>query len=155
MTHSAISWCGIVNNSVFAAVVRPKFRSTIYAMDRCIEGAMASAGSLIVGVLADKAFHFQRHSPAGGGHGGRRLLTNSTAMDGDGSACDHNNATALAKALFTTMGVPWILCFLAYTALHYTYSDDRDACAPFIEADTPRHTERGHRSTITSTPHYE
>ena len=32
-----ITWCGIVNNAIFAAIVRPKYRSTIYAMDRCIE----------------------------------------------------------------------------------------------------------------------
>ena len=35
---SLISWCGIVNNAIFAAIVRPQSRSTIYAMDRCIEG---------------------------------------------------------------------------------------------------------------------
>ena len=85
-----------VNNAIFANIVRPRYRSTIYSMDRCIEGAMASAGSLIVGVLADEVFHFQRHSPTGGGHGGRRLLTNSTATS-SGGACDLNNAAALSK----------------------------------------------------------
>jgi hypothetical protein len=46
------------------------------------------------------------------------------------------------KALFTTMGIPWILCFTAYTCLHWTYSADKEAIAPFIDADTPRHTTR-------------
>ena len=40
------------------------------------------------------------------------------------------------------MAVPWFLCFLAYSLLHYTYSDDRDACAQYIEADTPRSVTR-------------
>ena len=56
-------------------------------------------GCCLVGVLADEVFHFQRHSPTGGGHGGRRLLTNSTATSSDG-ACDLNNAEALSKVMW-------------------------------------------------------
>eukprot|EP00658_Telonema_sp_P-2_P056838 TRINITY_DN45289_c0_g1_i1.p1 TRINITY_DN45289_c0_g1~~TRINITY_DN45289_c0_g1_i1.p1 ORF type:complete len:399 (-),score=129.42 TRINITY_DN45289_c0_g1_i1:276-1472(-) len=129
MTGALISWCGIVNNSIFAEIVHPKNRSTIYSLDRAIEGATASLGSLLVGVLADQVFGFEGDSDSPGG--GHRSGTATTEKD----PCNLDNADALGNALMVTMGVPWLLCFLAYTALHLTYGDDRDACASFFKGE--------------------
>lgn len=124
---ATISWCGIVNSTIFADIVRPKYRSTIFALDRCIEGIMASMGGLLVGVLADDVFGFQANE----------------------GGCDKGNMKALGNALFVTMNVPWLLCFLAYVGLHWTYAYDRAQTAQYLVEDgaitdaiSPRNTKK-------------
>ena len=48
-----VTWCAAQNRSVFATVVKPHLRPTIYAFDAVLEGCMGSFGSLSAGVLAD------------------------------------------------------------------------------------------------------
>jgi len=60
-----ISWSATgCNNPVFADVVPEHLRSMIYAYDRCLEGGIAAMITPLVGLLAERSFHYQRPDPA-------------------------------------------------------------------------------------------
>ncbi|EOD27627.1 hypothetical protein EMIHUDRAFT_52552, partial [Emiliania huxleyi CCMP1516] len=105
-----VSWCGGVNNSMMAEVVDPALRTTIYGLDRALEGVVAPVGGLAAGWIAEEFFGFAQ-SDGGALH--------------DGGAEDAGNAKALGDALAVTMLVPWGFCFLAYSLLHCTYGRDK------------------------------
>lgn len=117
-----ITWAATAcNNPIFAEVVPAHARSLVYAFDRSFESALASLGAPLVGVLAEKAFHFQ----ASGG-------TSARCADGErgpasGAHADLGKAVALGDALVVFLTVPWTLCVIFYSLLHYTYPRDRDS----------------------------
>ncbi|PRW33724.1 MFS general substrate transporter [Chlorella sorokiniana] len=103
-----ISWCGCNNSALFSELVPEEQRSTIFAFDRSFEGAVGAMGAPLVGLAAERVFGFR--GVLGGG--------------GDG-ALDHNNVAALSSALLVCMVGPWVLCLLSFTALHWTFKEDR------------------------------
>lgn len=134
-----MTWCQGVNNTIMAEVTRPHLRPTIFGLDRMLEGLLSPLGGYFSGVLAE-AFGF---SNEGDGCAGGAAASNSTES-GSGAALDAaaSNAHALASALAITMCVPWTICFLAYTALHFCYAADkrRHEAAIAIEAQRRRST---------------
>merc|ERR1719348_1481445 len=55
-----ISWCGIINQKVFADIVPQAIFAYVYAVDRAVEGTLGAAGSPAVGYLTDKVFHYNQ-----------------------------------------------------------------------------------------------
>lgn len=105
-----VSWNGAAcNNPLFAEVVPPALRTTIYAFDRGFEGAVAALAAPIVGLLAEHAFGYSAARAAAAGVAGSPA-----------------EARALSRGLFACMAVPWGLCSLAYTPLYVTYSRDKE-----------------------------
>ncbi|KAL6905835.1 hypothetical protein ACP4OV_003436 [Aristida adscensionis] len=98
----AMPWCPVTtNNPIFAEVVPEKARTTVYALDMCLESVLMSFGAPVVGILAERVFGYR---PAAGGR---------------------ENAAALGKAMLAEIAVPATVCCVAYTALYWTYPADR------------------------------
>ncbi|CAL8464814.1 g4349 [Coccomyxa elongata] len=97
------------NNPVFAEIVPPELRNMIYAFDRSFEGAIAACGAPLVGILAERVFGFKG------------------AAEIDPADVDQNlgKARALGNALLCCMAIPWALCVIIYSGLHYTYPRDK------------------------------
>ncbi|CAM6130002.1 unnamed protein product [Calypogeia fissa] len=105
-----ISWNGAATNGpIFAEIVPEKSRTNIYALDRAFEAVLASFAPPIVGLLAENVYGYI--PPKKGA---------------DELAVDKVNAIALAKALYTSVGIPFLLCASVYTGLYWTYPRDRD-----------------------------
>jgi MFS family permease len=104
ITGGLISWCGSINACIMSSVIGAHGRTTIFALDSVLEGMFASVAAPLVGVLAE-AFGYHAQGE------------------------DASNAAALTPAFATLLIVPWVICFLAYTALHWTYSGDRSRVA--------------------------
>ncbi|KAI7836114.1 hypothetical protein COHA_009993 [Chlorella ohadii] len=104
----SISWCGCNNSALFAELVPEEQRSTIFAFDRSFEGAVGAMGAPLVGLAAEHVFGF------------RGVLGSS-----DGRVADRSNVAALSSALLVCMVVPWVFCLLFFTALHWTFKEDR------------------------------
>jgi len=112
LTGLAISWCGTgVNSPILSEIVPKQHRSIVFALDRTFEGAVAAVAPAIVGVLAVDVF---------GWSGGR-------------STCNAEDANALGSALFYTILVTWLGCFMFYSLLHCTYPRDRRRAAQAAE----------------------
>uniref|UniRef100_A0A1J3K0N1 Protein spinster n=1 Tax=Noccaea caerulescens TaxID=107243 RepID=A0A1J3K0N1_NOCCA len=104
-----ITWCGsAVNAPMFAEVVPPKHRTMIYAFDRAIEGSFSSVAAPLVGILSEKMFGYDSK--------GIDPLKGSSVREAD----------ALSKGLLSMMAVPFGLCCLCYTPLHFVYQKDRE-----------------------------
>jgi hypothetical protein len=69
-----ISWAATAcNNPVMAEVVPQHLRTLVYAFDRFAEGALSALGAPLVGVAAQRLFHFEGvAATAGEGVGGGR-----------------------------------------------------------------------------------
>ncbi|EFN58437.1 hypothetical protein CHLNCDRAFT_140406 [Chlorella variabilis] len=100
-------WCGCNNSALFAELVPEEQRSTIYAFDRSFEGAVGAMGAPLVGLAAERLFGFRG------------------ALGDSSSGADGKNVAALSSALLVCMVVPWVLCLLFFTALHWTFKEDR------------------------------
>jgi hypothetical protein len=126
-------------------------RSTVYGMDRMLEGTIAAIAGPATGLLAEHVFGY---TVAGGGSsagsGGGRYNSTATAGGGKGMGgeagggygesgggggeyggsgeygeCNAANAKALGSGLFWVMAVPWVACLVLYGALHWSYQQDR------------------------------
>uniref|UniRef100_A0A0D9X7R3 Major facilitator superfamily (MFS) profile domain-containing protein n=1 Tax=Leersia perrieri TaxID=77586 RepID=A0A0D9X7R3_9ORYZ len=105
----AISWNGAAtNNPIFAEIVPEKSRTTVYALDKCFEAVFASFAPPIVGVLAERVF-------------GYKPVSSDASVE-----TDRENAAALAKAVYTEIAVPMVICCLTYSFLYCTYPRDRE-----------------------------
>ena len=107
--------CGPCNSALFADIVPPELRSTIYAFDRSFEGAVAACAAPLVGIIAEHAGFVQRVGSEG---------------DMGGAGTSRNNARALGHSLLLCLVVPWIFCFLFYGGVHFTYPKDRWTAGP-------------------------
>eukprot|EP00929_Paragymnodinium_shiwhaense_P049221 TRINITY_DN24840_c0_g1_i1.p1 TRINITY_DN24840_c0_g1~~TRINITY_DN24840_c0_g1_i1.p1 ORF type:complete len:497 (-),score=89.52 TRINITY_DN24840_c0_g1_i1:763-2253(-) len=101
-----ISWAGIVNNKIFGDIVPQEIYPYIYGLDRCIEGAVGSLGSLATGYITNEYFDFDP----------------STVNKG---SCSPTQAHKLGEGIFTVCFVSWVVCFIFYSGLHITYPKDR------------------------------
>lgn len=108
----SISWNGpATNNPIFAEIVPERSRASIYALDRSFESVLASFAPPVVGFLAEHAYGYKPVSYGAG--------VNSVGRD-------RSNATALAKALYTAISIPMLLCCFIYYLLYRTYPCDRE-----------------------------
>lgn len=106
----SISWCSSgCNSPVFADIVPTHMRTSVYAFDRCFEGAIGALGTPLVGVIAEYGFG----------------MTLKDFYDGDGIAGDIKDAKALSDSLLVMLIYPWTLCLCSYTLLHLYYPKDR------------------------------
>ncbi|CAK9186435.1 unnamed protein product [Ilex paraguariensis] len=110
ITGFCISWnAPATNNPIFAEIVPEKSRTSIYALDRSFESVLSSFAPPVVGVLAQNIYGFKPVPEGTGGIG-----------------TDRQNATSLAKALYTAIGIPMALCCFIYSFLYCTYPRDRE-----------------------------
>ncbi|XP_027366888.1 protein spinster-like [Abrus precatorius] len=108
-----ISWNGTAtNNPIFAEIVPEKSRTAIYALDKFFETILASFAPPLVGFLAQ---HFYGYKPIPKGSSGS-----------DEIGTDRENAASLAKALYTAIGFPILMCVSIYSFLYCTYPRDRE-----------------------------
>ncbi|XP_059642105.1 uncharacterized protein LOC132284062 isoform X1 [Cornus florida] len=108
-----ISWNGpATNNPIFAEIVPERSRTSIYALDRSFESILSSFAPPVVGILSQHVYGY-KPIPKGS--------TNSEEIE-----TDRENAAALAKALYTAIGIPMAICCLIYSFLYCTYPRDRD-----------------------------
>ncbi|CAK9174948.1 unnamed protein product [Ilex paraguariensis] len=108
-----ISWnAAATNNPIFAEIVPERSRTSIYALDRSFESILASFAPPIVGILSQ---HVYGYKPVTKG-----------ATDSQEIETDRENAAALAKALYTAIGIPMAICCLIYSFLYSTYPRDRE-----------------------------
>lgn len=110
ITGFSISWnAPATNNPIFAEIVPEKARTSIYALDRSFESVLSSFAPPVVGLLAQDVYGYKPVS-----EGTEHIMT------------DRGNATSLAKALYTAIGIPMALCCLIYSFLYRTYPRDRE-----------------------------
>jgi hypothetical protein len=95
---------------IFAEIVPEKSRTSIYALDRSFESVLASFAAPVVGYLAQ---HIYGYKPINDG------ISENTITD-------RENAISLAKALYTSISIPMVLCCVIYFFLYKTYPRDRD-----------------------------
>lgn len=108
----SISWNGpATNNPIFAEIVPERSRTSIYALDRSFESVLASFAPPVVGFLAEHVYGYNPISYGAGGSSAGR---------------DKSNASALAKALYTSIAIPMLLCCFIYSLLYRTYPRDRE-----------------------------
>jgi hypothetical protein len=97
---------------IFAEIVPEKLRTSVYALDRSFESLLASFAPPVVGILAEQVYGY--------------IPPHRDVDQGTELIIDKENAGSLSKALYTAMGIPWLLCCLIYTLLYWTYPRDRD-----------------------------
>ncbi|WCJ44486.1 Major facilitator superfamily protein [Euphorbia peplus] len=108
-----ITWNGpATNNPIFAEIVPEKSRTSVYALDRSFESVLSSFAPPLVGILAQHVYGYKPLPK--GSTTSEEILT------------DRSNAAALAKALYTAIGIPMALCCFVYSFLYKTYPKDRD-----------------------------
>ncbi|WIA08614.1 hypothetical protein OEZ85_008043 [Tetradesmus obliquus] len=105
------TWAGAgCNSPIFAEIVPDELRSTIYAFDRSFENSIAACAAPVVGLLAERAFGFSGS------------LSDEALQDQQLRA---RNAAALGSSLLACMALPWSLCLVFYTVLHFFYAKDK------------------------------
>ncbi|KAL3829905.1 hypothetical protein ACJIZ3_018707 [Penstemon smallii] len=108
-----ISWnAPATNNPIFAEIVPERARTSIYALDRSFESILASFAPPIVGLLAQNVYGY--NPPPKGSSNSKIIET------------DRENAASLGKALYTSIGIPMVICCAFYSFLYCTYPRDRD-----------------------------
>ncbi|XAR73370.1 hypothetical protein NMG60_11007319 [Bertholletia excelsa] len=109
----SISWNGpATNNPIFAEIVPERMRTSIYALDRSFESILASFAPPIVGILAQHVFGY-KPIPKG-------------SSDSEEIKTDRENAIPLARALYTAIGIPFVICCTFYSFLYCSYPRDRE-----------------------------
>lgn len=96
------------NNPIFAEIVPVSQRNLVYSFDRCFEGAIAAFATPLVGILSERLYGF----------------SGASTVTGDPEK-DLPNARALGNALVAFLVIPWTLCLITYSGLHWTYPKDR------------------------------
>uniref|UniRef100_A0A0E0M0J4 Major facilitator superfamily (MFS) profile domain-containing protein n=1 Tax=Oryza punctata TaxID=4537 RepID=A0A0E0M0J4_ORYPU len=98
------------NGPILAEIVPPRSRTSVYALDRTCEAVLASFAPTVVGVLAERLYGYE--------------LAGGAAVE-----AERRNAASLARALYTAIAVPMVLCCLVYSFLYCTYPRDRETAA--------------------------
>ncbi|XP_010555516.1 PREDICTED: uncharacterized protein LOC104824996 [Tarenaya hassleriana] len=107
-----VSWnAPATNNPIFAEIVPEKSRTSVYALDRSFESVLSSFAPPIVGILAQHVYGY------------KPILQGSTRSEEINA--DRENAASLAKALYTSIGIPMAACCFIYSFLYCTYPIDR------------------------------
>jgi len=94
------------NFPILSHIVPSEARSRIMAWECALENSIANAvGPFVVSLLAEKAFGY-------------------TFGSHDTTDRDIPSAEALGKAMAATICFPWMICFFAYSMLHWSYPRD-------------------------------
>jgi hypothetical protein len=93
---------------MFAEIVPEKSRTSIYALDRSFELVLSSFAPTIVGMLAERVYGYRPND------------------NGESVEQDWGNAAFLAKALYTSIAIPFIVCSAIYSFLYCSYPRDRE-----------------------------
>eukprot|EP00929_Paragymnodinium_shiwhaense_P108417 TRINITY_DN74743_c0_g1_i1.p1 TRINITY_DN74743_c0_g1~~TRINITY_DN74743_c0_g1_i1.p1 ORF type:complete len:502 (-),score=64.64 TRINITY_DN74743_c0_g1_i1:148-1653(-) len=101
-----VAWAGFANCKIFGDIVPQNIYSYIFALDRCVEGAIGSIGALATGKITDVFFRFDASSLEEG-------------------SCSPSDAMQLGRGVFTVHIVAGGLCVLLNSGLHFTYPRDR------------------------------
>lgn len=100
-----ISWnAASTNNPIFAEIVPEERRTSVYAVDRCLESVLAAFAPPTVGYLAENWFGYSNQGK---------------------TVSDHDKALALSQGLFVTIAIPFVICCLVYSLLYKTYPKDK------------------------------
>lgn len=112
---------------IMAEIVPEKSRTSIYALDGTFESVLASFAPPIVGLLAQRVFGY---NPDDKGKSVQR---------------DRQNAASLAKALYTSTAIPFIVCTSIYSFLYCSYPRDRDRARmqSLVESELRQMEEQG------------
>jgi len=95
------------NFPILSHIVPSEARSRIMAWECALENSIATAiGPLAVSLLAEQSFGYK------------------FGQDADKKDVDIPSAEALGKAMTATICIPWLVCFCAYTLLHWSYPRD-------------------------------
>jgi MFS family permease len=105
----ASSWCGCNNSAILVDIVPRSLFSQVYAFDRTFEGAVGALGAPLVGLVTSRVFGFN-HSLEEAQHNDE--IRGIAAM-------------ALSKSLLWCLCLPWTLCLIFYSLLHFKYPKDR------------------------------
>lgn len=97
---------------IFAEIVPEKSRTSVYALDRSFESVLSSFAPPVVGILSQHVY-------------GYKPLPDGSSVSEE-IATDRKNAASLAKALYSSIGVPMALCCFIYSFLYRTYPRDRE-----------------------------
>lgn len=100
------------NSPIFAEIVPAKSRTSIYALDKSFEHVLSSFAPPTVGLISQHVFGY---TPA------PRGSSQSVEVE-----TDRKNAASLAKALYTSIAIPMVICVLIYSFLYCSYPRDRD-----------------------------
>lgn len=101
------TWCGpAINSPILAEIVPPSHRTMVYSFDRALEVSFSSFGAPLVGIMSEKVFGFDTKGVDNIKDSGRE-------------------AEALSKGIMWMMALPFGLCCLCYTPLHFIFRKDR------------------------------
>jgi len=103
------TWCGVgVNLPILSQIVKDDRRATIMAWEGTLESSCSAIfGNAMVGFLAQNLFGYD--------------LSRARSSD---AAENAENTEALGTALMLVSFFPWMLCFVCYTLLHWSYPRD-------------------------------
>lgn len=103
------TWCGVaVNLPILSEIVKDDRRATIMAWEGTLESSCSAVfGNAMVGILAENVFGYD---------------LNNASADAEGK--DPTKVKALGSALMLVSFVPWVMCFLSYSLLHWSYKRD-------------------------------
>ncbi|XP_031283080.1 uncharacterized protein LOC116141735 isoform X1 [Pistacia vera] len=121
-----ISWnVPATNNPIFAEIVPERSRTSIYALDSTFEDILSNFAPFVVGILAQHVYGY-KPIPEG-------------APDSGEIETGRENATSLAKAIYTAVGIPMTICCFIYSFLYCTYPGDRERAKmdALIESEMP------------------
>ena len=103
-TGATISWCAPLNQAIMAEITNEALRSTIYGLDRVLEGLFAPAGTALAGFLAEVAFGFRQSAACGDDAEAASGQAARGAAGESGDANAHALATSLADRGRTCAG---------------------------------------------------
>ncbi|GAB4823909.1 hypothetical protein N2152v2_010955 [Parachlorella kessleri] len=108
-TGLLITWADTAcNNPILSEICLVHLRNLVYSFDRSFEGAIAACGAPLVGWLAERAFGFT-----------------GTAETSADIEANMQKARSLGNALLVFTTIPWALCALFFSGLHWTYPRDK------------------------------
>ncbi|CDY26852.1 BnaA02g18770D [Brassica napus] len=108
-----VSWnAPATNNPIFAEIVPEKSRTSVYALDKSFESILSSFAPPVVGILAQHVY-------------GYKPIPQGSSRSAE-IATDRENAASLAKALYTSIGIPMAACCFIYSFLYRTYPLDKE-----------------------------
>lgn len=101
-----------MSSPIFAEIVPERCRTAIYALDQSFESDTIFIRSPLSWVLAQHVFDY------------KPVQKGST--DSEEIETDRENAAPLSKALYSAIGIPYVICCLIYSLLYCTYPRDRE-----------------------------
>jgi len=103
---------GGTNAPILSQLAKPEERALVIAWQASLEGSIAAFGPVIFTTLND----YFGYDPA----------CNNKCDKPDTCGSDEDNTIAAGNALVFTSSVPWVICGMLYTSLHWVYPRDME-----------------------------